>query len=97
MLYFAFTQFYALALIPISVVGVISYFLLPAYDVLYAIALIVWNVGFKHAWDRRQRELAIQWRTRGVTNLVEQRRAAYITEGEKVHEITGEKVRTFPR
>ena len=64
---------------------------------MYAIMLVGWTIGFKHAWARRQRDLAVQWGVKGFTKLVEQRRAAYVTEGERIDPITGEKVGWFPR
>jgi anoctamin-10 len=97
-LYFAFTQFYCISLIPLSVVGILSDFFLQRgpYHPFYAVALGAWTIGFKHAWERRQRDLAIRWEVKGFTKLVEQRRAAYVTEGDRVDPTTGVKVGYFP-
>jgi anoctamin-10 len=84
------------SLIPLAVVGLLSNFLLPAYNTLYALCLAVWTICFKHAWERRERDLAVRWGVRGFTQLVEQRRAAYVTEGEKIDPITGELRGWFP-
>lgn len=96
-LYFAFTQFYCVWLIPLSLFGVLSYFFFSAYDPIYGVILGIWTIAFKHAWERRQRELAVQWGVKGFTRLVEQRRAAYVTEGERIDPITGQKVGWFPK
>lgn len=40
--------------------------------------------------------MAVRWGVRGFTQLVEQRRAAYVTEGEKIDPITGERRGWFP-
>lgn len=79
-----------------AIIGVISHYLLPAFNPLYAIGLMIWSMGFKHSWERRQRDLSIRWGVRGFTQLVEQRRAAYVTEGEKVDPVTGERRGWFP-
>jgi len=94
--YFAFTQHYFLSLIPISVLGFLSNFLLPAYNPIYAVSLIVWTLAYKHSWQRRERDLAVRWGTKGFTKLVEQRRAAYVTEGERTDPVTGERRGWFP-
>jgi anoctamin-10 len=94
--YFAYTQFYFVSLIPLAVLGLISNFLLPAYNTLYAVSLGVWTIAFKHAWERRERDLAVRWGVRGFTKLVEQRRAAYVIEGERIDPITGDRRGWFP-
>ena len=96
-LYFAFTQFYMLFLIPLALIGIFAHFCLPEYHPFYAVMLSIWTILFKHAWERRQRDLAIQWGVKGVTKLPEQRRAAYISEGERIDPISGETVGWFPR
>lgn len=95
-LYFAFTQFYTVSLIPLSIVGVIAHFFLRPYHPFYAVVMVLWTIGFKHAWERRQRELAVQWGVKGFTKLAEQRRAAFVSEGERNDPITGRKVAWFP-
>jgi hypothetical protein len=57
---------------------------------------MVWTMVFKHSWERRQRDLAVRWGVRGFTHLVEQRRAAYVTEGERIDPVTGERRGWFP-
>jgi len=94
--YFAYTQHYFLSLVPLAVLGVTSHFFLRAYNPLYAICLMVWTMVFKHSWERRERDLAVRWGVKGFTQLVEQRRAAYVTEGEKVDPVTGERRGWFP-
>jgi len=94
--YFAYTQHYFLSLVPLAVIGVTAHFLLPAFNPLYGICLMVWTMAFKHSWERRQRDLAVRWGVKGFTHLVEQRRAAYVTEGEKIDPVTGERRGWFP-
>ena len=96
-LYFAFTQFYWLSLIPLTVFGMATWFILPQFHPSFAIGLGLWTIGFKHAWERRQRELAIKWGVKGFERLVEQRRAAFVSEGVRVDPITGERVGHFPK
>jgi anoctamin-10 len=94
--YFAYTQHYFLSLVPLAILGVSAHFLLPAFNPLYGICLMAWTIGFKHSWERRQRDLAVRWGVRGFTQLVEQRRAAYVTQGERVDPVTGERRGWFP-
>lgn len=95
-LYFAFTQFYSVSLIPLTIFAVIAWMFLPQYHPSFAIGLGLWTIAVKHAWGRRQRELAIKWGVKGFTRLVEQRRAAFQSEGMRVDPVTGEKVGWFP-
>ena len=53
-------------------------------------------MGFRHSWERKQRDLSVRWGVKGFTQLVEQRRAAYATEGERVDPVTGERRGWFP-
>ena len=94
--YFAYTQHYFLSLVPLAILGLFSHFFLPAYNMLYATCLMVWTMGFKHSWERRERDLSVRWGVRGFTHLVEQRRAAYVTEGERIDPVTGERRGWFP-
>ena len=95
--YFAYTQHYFISLFPLAIIGLISHYVLPAYNPFYAICLIIWSLGFKHSWERRERDLSVRWGVKGFTQLVEQRRAAYVTEGERVDPVTGERRGWFPR
>jgi len=85
-----------MSLVPIAVLGFLSNFLLPAYNPMYAVSLIVWTLAYKHSWERRERDLAVRWGTKRFTQLVEQRRAAYVTEGERTDPVTGERRGWFP-
>jgi anoctamin-10 len=76
--------------------GVTSHYFLPAYNPLYAVCLLLWTLGYKHSWNRRERDLAVRWGVRGFTQLVEVRRAAYQTEGERIDPVTGERRGWFP-
>jgi len=76
--------------------GILSHLFFPSYDWVYGVGLSIWTVFFKHAWERKQRDLAVQWGVKGCSKLVEQRRAAYVTEGERMDPITGEKTGYFP-
>jgi len=86
-----------LFLLPLALLGIFAHFCLPEYHPFYAVMLSFWTVLFKHIWDRRQRDLAIQWGVKGVTKLPEQRRAAFVSEGERIDPISGETVGWFPR
>jgi anoctamin-10 len=96
-LYFAFTQFYSVSLIPLTIFALIAWMFLPQYHPSFAIGLGLWTIVVKYAWERRQRELAIKWGVKGFARLVEQRRAAFQAEGTRVDPVTGEKVGWFPR
>lgn len=94
--YFAYTQHYFISLIPLAILGLVSYYFLAPFNPLYAICLMVWTMGFKHSWERRERDLSVRWGVKGFTHLVEQRRAAYVTEGERIDPVTGERRGWFP-
>ena len=96
-LYFAFTQFYCLSLIPLTVFGMVTWMFLPQYHPSFAVGLGLWTITFKHTWERRQRELAIKWGVKGFARLVEQRRAAFVSEGVRMDPVTGEKVKWYPK
>ena len=70
---------------------------LPQYHPSFAIGLALWTITFKYAWERRQRELAIKWGVKGFARLVEQRRAAFVSEGVRMDPVTGEKVKWYPK
>jgi anoctamin-10 len=96
-LYFAFTQFYGVSLIPLAVFGIIAWMFLPQYHPSYSLGLALWTIAFRHTWQRRQRELAIKWGVKGFAFLVEQRRAAFVSEGTRVDPVTSENVGWFPK
>jgi hypothetical protein len=64
--------------------GILSHLFFPSHDWFYGVVLSFWTVLFKHAWERKQCDLAVQWGVEGLTRLVEQRRAADFTEGDKI-------------
>jgi anoctamin-10 len=94
--YFAYTQHYFLSLIPLGVLGIAVHFLLIPFSAFYAALLVLWTMGFKHSWERRQRDLAVRWGVKNFSAQVEQRRAAYVTQGERVDPVTGERRGWFP-
>ncbi|RUO96234.1 calcium-activated chloride channel-domain-containing protein, partial [Jimgerdemannia flammicorona] len=94
--YFAFLQFYFLSLTPPSVLGFLVYlFGLNSYSITFSSLMVIWSIFFTSLWERRERELAVQWGTHHQSKT-ERRRAAF--KGELVIDdpITGSKVSYVP-
>ncbi|KAF3939710.1 Anoctamin-10 [Dactylella cylindrospora] len=93
--YFAFIQWYFIALSVPAVIGIFSYLFLPAYSSFFAICNCLWSVVFVEYWKRQEIDLAVQWGVRHCSS-VQRKRAEFQFEAEATDPVTGEKVRYFP-
>ncbi|KAI9334553.1 calcium-activated chloride channel-domain-containing protein [Obelidium mucronatum] len=59
--YFAFLNYFVLALVPISALGVVCHLFLPQYSSLYAFAVSLWSIVFMVSWKRQEYLLADAW------------------------------------
>jgi len=93
--YFAFEQTYFNFLIYPGVGGFLAWLLLDSFSPIFAVLACSWCVIFVEWWKHRERDLALRWGVRGVSNIESKR-----DEFEASHEIedvaTGEKQKTFP-
>ncbi|KAI8870747.1 DUF590-domain-containing protein [Ramicandelaber brevisporus] len=62
-MYFAFLQFYFVALAFPTLLGLVGYFFLGGaeYTMWFAMLLVIWSVVFTEGWARRQTQLAVLW------------------------------------
>ncbi|KAJ3068657.1 hypothetical protein HDU98_008203 [Podochytrium sp. JEL0797] len=67
--YFAFLNFFLLALIPIAIVGLICHKFVRPFSTFYAIALSIWSIVFLTAWKRQQFLLADSWNSQNAQKL----------------------------
>ncbi|EPS38450.1 hypothetical protein H072_7796 [Dactylellina haptotyla CBS 200.50] len=93
--YFAFIQWYFIALSVPAAIGLFSYLFLPAYSSFFAICNCLWSVLFVEYWKRQEVDLAVQWGVRHCST-VQRKRAEFQFEAEATDPVTGEKIRYFP-
>ncbi|KAK6341664.1 hypothetical protein TWF696_008733 [Orbilia brochopaga] len=93
--YFAFIQWYFIALSVPAALGLFAYLFLPAYSSLFAIGNCLWSVVFVEYWKRQEIDLAVQWGVRHCST-VQRKRAEFQFEAEATDPVTGEKIRYFP-
>lgn len=93
-MYFAFLQFYFISLSVPAALGIVSFFLLPEYSVIYSICVSLWAIVFHGLWERRQRQLAIRWDVRNCSQM-EHRRAAFVGSHQITNPRTGSQVPAF--
>ena len=74
--YFAFLQCYFGFLIIPAAFGIASFYLLPAYSPLFALANGLWSIVFVEWWRRQEIDLAVRWGVRGCSKI-QNRRAAF--------------------
>ncbi|ORY37240.1 hypothetical protein BCR33DRAFT_721596 [Rhizoclosmatium globosum] len=79
--YFAFLNFYLQALVPLSAIGFVVYFLFPDYSYTYAFILSVWSIFFIAGWKRQE---------------FDRDRPQFVPDRVDVDPITGEPVPFFP-
>jgi len=92
--YFAFLQSYFAFLIYAGLFGAASYFLLPAYSPIFALANGLWSIIFVEWWKRQEIDLAVRWGVRGCAKI-QNRRAAFQSDHEVEDPVTGQKVPVF--
>ncbi|RVD85297.1 uncharacterized protein DFL_003623 [Arthrobotrys flagrans] len=93
--YFAFIQWYFIALTVPAAIGIFAYLFLPAYSSFFAICNCLWSVVFVEYWKRQEVDLAVQWGSRHCST-VQRKRAEFQFDSEASDPVTGEKIRYFP-
>ncbi|KAF8477055.1 calcium-activated chloride channel-domain-containing protein [Kalaharituber pfeilii] len=92
--YFAFLQNYFAFLIFPAIFGATSYFLLPAYSPLFALANGLWSIIFVEWWRRQEIDLGVRWGVRGCAKI-QNKRAAFQPDGVVEDSVTGQRVPVF--
>lgn len=92
--YFAFMQSYFAFLIYAGIFGAGSYFLLPTYSPLFALANGLWSIIFVEWWRRQEIDLAVRWGVRGCARI-QNRRAAFKADKEVEDPVSGQRVPVF--
>lgn len=93
--YFAFEQTYFNFLIAPTAVGFLAWLFLGSFSPIYAVAASLWSIVFVEWWKHQERDLAIRWGVRGVSNI-ESKRNDFVATKEIEDPATGEKQRIFP-
>ncbi|KAL0574341.1 hypothetical protein V5O48_007623 [Marasmius crinis-equi] len=94
--YFAFTQTYLVALIFPSVTGILAWYFLPTYSIVYAIITSLWCIVFLEYWKLQELDLSVRWHVNGVGSL-KINRPNFTYEKEIVDPDTGRVVHLFPK
>ena len=68
-MYFAFLQYYCIALGIPAVIGVLVHFFMPALSAWFSMFLALWSVIFISMWEKHEKNLAIKWGALGVQNM----------------------------
>lgn len=92
--YFAFLQSYSMFLLFPAVFGFSCWLLLGQYSAIYAIFNCLWCVTFVEYWKMQQKDLAVQWGVKGVSQI-QHPRPQFKHEGEVQDPITGETVKLY--
>ncbi|KAK6347814.1 hypothetical protein TWF718_005638 [Orbilia javanica] len=93
--YFAFIQWYFIALSVPAAIGVFAYLFLPAYSSFFAICNCLWSVVFVEYWKRQEVDLAVQWGSRHCST-VQRKRVEFQFDSEVLDPVTQEKIGHFP-
>ncbi|KAF2165713.1 hypothetical protein M409DRAFT_67080 [Zasmidium cellare ATCC 36951] len=93
--YFAFENTYFTFLIPPTVVGILAYFILGSFSPFYAALQCLWSVVFVEWWKHQERDLALRWGVRGVSNIESKRHEFHATK-QVEDPATGETQKVFP-
>ncbi|CAK4035004.1 related to IST2 [Lecanosticta acicola] len=93
--YFAFEQTYFNFLIAPTAVGFLAWLFLGSFSPIYAVAASLWSIVFVEWWKHQERDLAIRWGVRGVSNI-ESKRHDFVATTEFEDPATGETQRIFP-
>lgn len=92
--YFAFVQAYFKFLAFPSAAGFAAWMFLGQFSVLYALTSCLWSVVFFEYWKQREIDLAVQWGTRNVSTI-QQQRPEFKWEFEAEDAVTGEPVKVY--
>lgn len=93
--YFAFLQSYFAFLLFPAAFGLCSWALLGHYSAVYGIVNSLWCVVFVEWWKRQERDLALRWGVRNVSQYSSKRKE-FSHEKEVNDPITGQTLRMFP-
>lgn len=93
--YFAFENTYFNFLIPPTIFGILAYFILGSFSPIYAAVQCLWSVVFVEWWKHQERDLALRWNVRGVSNIESKRHDFHPTK-EVEDPATGETQLIFP-
>ncbi|EPS26397.1 hypothetical protein PDE_01333 [Penicillium oxalicum 114-2] len=93
--YFAFIHCYSLFLSFPAALGILGWWFLSPYSIVYGIALCVWCVVFVEFWKIRELDLSVRWNVKGVGQL-KVNRAQYRWEKEAQDPVSGEIKYVFP-
>jgi hypothetical protein len=93
--YFAFEQTYFNFLLYPGAGGVATWLLLGSFSPIIAVLACSWCVIFVEWWKHRERDLALRWGVRGVSNI-ESKRDQFEASQEIQDIATGETQKTFP-
>lgn len=92
--YFAFLQSYFTFLLFPATFGLGAWLLLGKFSWLYALVNSLWSVIFFEHWKLKERDLAVQWSVRGVSNI-QLPRSQFQPEREEQDSVTGEVVGVY--
>lgn len=93
--YFAFTQAYFTFLAAPATFGLFAWAFLGYFSAWYAIFASVWCVVFTEWWSHQERDLAVRWGVKGVSNI-DQRRREFKPKHTIEDPVTGEEMQIFP-
>ncbi|CEJ61557.1 hypothetical protein PMG11_10088 [Penicillium brasilianum] len=93
--YFAFIHCYSLFLVFPAALGIVGWWFLGPYSIIYGSALCVWCIVFVEFWKIREVDLSLRWNVKGVGNL-KVNRTQYQWEKEVKDPVSGQVTHTFP-
>lgn len=93
--YYAFIQAYFTFLIFPAAFGFSCWVLFGSFSPIYGIVSSIWCVVFVEYWTRQERELAIRWGVKNVSELSHQRRE-FKADTVLTDNVTGEQIPFFP-
>ncbi|KAK9242051.1 calcium-activated chloride channel-domain-containing protein [Lipomyces tetrasporus] len=93
--YFAFIHCYSLFLVVPAAMGIVGWWFLGPYSIIYGSALVIWCIVFVEFWKIRESDLSVRWNVKGVGQL-KVNRSQYQWEREVKDPISGQVTHTFP-
>ncbi|KAJ1672751.1 hypothetical protein EV182_006572, partial [Spiromyces aspiralis] len=88
-MYFAFLQNYFLWLIAPTVLGVLTYIRGVAFSWGFGVLIVAWSLFLTEVWERRQKDLASFWGTKGVSEAEEGWRPSFRPDRWVADPVTG--------
>lgn len=93
--YFAFIHCYSLFLVVPAAMGIVGWWFVGPYSIIYGSALVIWCIVFVEYWKIRETDLSVRWNVKGVGQL-KVNRSQYRWEKEVKDPISGQVTQTFP-